>query len=91
MIAGRDRTEPDQWQVQVLARVLNRAQVVVHADGLDTADLRSAHLGCTDDVSVAVAEALSAAGPDASLCVLPEGPQTIAYVEPGSTPPRPGP
>jgi nickel-dependent lactate racemase len=91
MIAGRDRTEPDQWQVQVLARVLNRAQVVVHADGLDTADLRSAHLGCTDDVSVAVAEALSAAGPDASLCVLPEGPQTIAYVDDGSTPPRPGP
>jgi hypothetical protein len=27
-----------------------------------------------------VADALAAAGPDARLCVLPEGPQTIPYV-----------
>ncbi len=79
-IAGRDRTEPDQWQVQVLTRVLNRARVVVHSDHLGAADLRRAHLGSTDDVTAAVADALAAAGPSATLCVLPEGPQTIAYV-----------
>ena len=36
-IARPDRTVPDQWQVQVLARVLRRARVGVHASGLTDA------------------------------------------------------
>jgi len=80
MIAGRDHTEPDQWQVQVLARVLARAQVIVHSARLGAAELAAAHLGSTDDVSHAVSQALAQAGPGASLCVLPEGPQTIPYL-----------
>lgn len=78
-IAARSHTVPDQWQVQVLARVLCQARVIVGSDHLGPAELRSAHLGHTDDVSRAAAEALDDAGPDATLCVLPEGPQTIPY------------
>jgi hypothetical protein len=37
----------------------------------------------TADVAATVEEALAAAGPDARVCVLPEGPQTIPYVAPG--------
>jgi hypothetical protein len=33
------------------------------------------------DVSAAVVEALAAAGPHSTLCVLPQGPQTIPYVD----------
>lgn len=80
VIAARERTVPDQWQVQVLARVLVRAQVQVYSELADE-DLRSAHLGAATSVEDAVEAALAAAGPGATLCVLPEGPMTIAYVD----------
>lgn len=79
-ISARQETVPDQWQVQVLARVLARARVVVHTTFLDAADLATAHLGFAPDVATAVNDELARLGPDATVCVLPEGPQTIAYV-----------
>jgi len=79
-IAARPRTVPDQWQVQVLARVLSRARVGVHNATLSDADLRTAHLFAVPDISAAVDAELAAAGPDSRVCVLPEGPQTIPFV-----------
>ncbi len=79
-IAARERTVPDQWQVQVQAKVQVHADVVVRSSYLSAADLASAHLGHTDDVAATVHEALGRAGRDARVCVLPEGPQTIPYV-----------
>ena len=79
-ISARSETIADQWQVQVQAKIQVQAEVVVHSDYLDADALHSAHLGHSDDVSETVAAALDAAGPDARVCVLPEGPQTIPYV-----------
>jgi nickel-dependent lactate racemase len=79
-IAARERTVPDQWQVQVQAKVQSHADVVVRSSYLSAADLASAHLGHTEDVAETVLEALHRGGPDARVCVLPEGPQTIPYV-----------
>jgi nickel-dependent lactate racemase len=79
-IAARTETIPDQWQVQVQAKVQSLARVVVHTGFLSAADLGSAHLGHTEDVAATVEEALAEAGPDARVCVLPEGPQTIPFV-----------
>jgi nickel-dependent lactate racemase len=79
-IAGRAQTVPDQWQVQILARVLSSARVGVHTSGLSDDDLRSAHLFGVPDIARAVQAELEAAGPKARVCVLPEGPQTIPYV-----------
>ena len=79
-IGSRARTTPDQWQVQIQAQIQRRAQVLVHSDHLAPEDLRSAHLGHAPDVRRAVLDALEAAGPQARVCVLPEGPQTIPYV-----------
>ena len=80
-IEVRETTVPDQWQVQVQARVQEKARVVMHTATLSEADLASAHLGHTDDVTATIEEELRAMGPDARLCVLPEGPQTIPYLE----------
>src|SRR4051794_14343668 len=79
-IAARERTVPDQWQVQVQAKVQAHADVVVHSSFLSAVDLATAHLGHTEDVADTVREALDRAGPAARVCVLPEGPQTIPYV-----------
>jgi len=79
-ISARAVTVPDQWQVQIQARIQAACRVVMHTSYLSDAELATAHLSQTADVSEAVREALAAAGPDARLCVLPEGPQTIPYL-----------
>lgn len=79
-IAQRTQTVPDQWQVQILARVLSKARVGVHTATLSDDDLRSAHLFSVPDIAQAVQAELEAAGPQARVCVLPEGPQTIPFI-----------
>jgi nickel-dependent lactate racemase len=81
-IEARTTTVPDQWQVQILARVLARARVGVHTSALTDAQLRTAHLFAVPDIAAAVAAELAQAGPAARVCVLPEGPQTIPYLTP---------
>lgn len=75
-IAGRAATLPDQWQVQIQARVQSTTRVVMHTGHLSDAELAEAHLEQTDDIEACIA----AHGPHATVCVLPEGPQTIPYV-----------
>ena len=82
MINSAASTVPDQWQVQIQAQVQAKARVKVKASGLGSQALRAAHFEPIDDVALAVTEALRAAGPGATLCVLPRGPQTIPYVQP---------
>jgi hypothetical protein len=79
MIGSSSVMIPDQWQVQVLARILRHARVSVHADGLTDEQLAAAHLEPARDVGELVARLLRDR-PDARLCVLPLGPQTIPYV-----------
>ncbi len=79
-IEARPETVPDQWQVQVQAKVQSLARVVMHTSYLSDQALAAAHLEQTADIADTVAEALAAAGQDSRVCVLPEGPQTIPYV-----------
>jgi nickel-dependent lactate racemase len=71
---------PDQWQIQIQARIQADSRVVMHTSYLTDAELAAAHLEQTADVTDAVERALGAAGRNARICVLPEGPQTIPYV-----------
>jgi len=77
-IMSAPATIPDGWQVQVQARVQARSPVLLRS-GLDAATVRSAHLTPIDDVSDEVRRLLDRR-PGATVCVLPEGPQTIAYL-----------
>jgi nickel-dependent lactate racemase len=65
----------DQWQVQVLGRVLRRARVLMHSDGLTDDEIRQARLEPIDDVSAAIADL----APE-RVCVLPRGPMTVVSV-----------
>jgi nickel-dependent lactate racemase len=80
MIEAPGYSVPDAWQVQVQALIQARATVLVKASGLTPDALRAAHFAPVDDVALAVRDALASAGPDATLAVLPHGPQTIPYV-----------
>jgi nickel-dependent lactate racemase len=75
-IAQSNHVTPDQWQVQIQANIQDHARVVMHTEHLSDDELRSVHLEQTRDIAATVA----AEGASASVCVLPEGPQTIAYI-----------
>jgi len=80
MITAPGYSVPDQWQVQIQAQIQLKARVKIKTGGLDCAAVRSAHFDPIDDVAAAVTNAMRSAGRDATLCVLPHGPQTIPYV-----------
>jgi len=71
----------DQWQVQIQAQIQTKARVLVKADGLSRDQLRAAKFDPVGDVSESVKDALAAAGPNSTLCVLPQGPQTVPYLK----------
>jgi nickel-dependent lactate racemase len=81
MINAPGYAAADQWQVQIQAQVQMKANVLVKTSGLGADELRAAHFCPIEDVSAAVHAALARAGREATLCVLPQGPQTIPYVE----------
>jgi nickel-dependent lactate racemase len=80
MINAPGYSEPDQWQVQIQAQIQMKAKVFVKTRGLAPDAVRAAHFEPIDDVADAVCGALEAAGERATLCVLPQGPQTIPYL-----------
>jgi nickel-dependent lactate racemase len=72
---------PDQWQVQIQARIQQKARVYIHADGLSGAQITD----CLLEPCPRIEETLHALTGNAharraSVCVLPEGPVTIPYV-----------
>ena len=81
MICAPGYSVPDQWQVQIQAQIQIKARVLVKTAGLTPDAVRAAHFEPIDDVAAAVADAMRAAGPEATLCILPQGPQTIPYLQ----------
>ena len=73
--------EHDMWEAQLHAGVLARAAVHLYADGLSDTQIREMLLEPCHDIETTVNDLLCEFGPGASLCVLPEGPQTIPYLE----------
>lgn len=68
----------DQWQVQVQAMVQEKADVYVFSQGLGAQKITQALFLPVNDPSQALCELSDRYGK--RVCVLPEGPQVIAYV-----------
>ena len=80
MISAPGYSVPDQWQVQVQALIQTKAEVMVKTGGLRPEEVRAAHFTPIEDIAASVQETLRRAGPGSTLCVLPQGPQTIPYL-----------
>ena len=80
MINAPGYSRPDQWQVQIQAQILMKSKVLVKNGFMSDHEIRAAHFEPVHDVSKGVLAELSTAGPAATLCVLPQGPQTIPYL-----------
>lgn len=72
--------EHDQWQVQIQARIQLFADVYVYSHHLSDGQIRGALFEPCRDIPELVRELRAKYGTDASICVLPEGPQTIPYL-----------
>ena len=68
-------SEQDQWQVQIQAQIQRHADVYVYSETLSDEEIRAALLIPTNNVEAT----LSDLAPE-RLCVLPQGPLTIAYL-----------
>ena len=69
----RTATEPDQWEAQILARVLCRNRVVVVTRDCDHAMLRAMGLEAASSLPEALDLATKWTGPDSKIAVIPDG------------------
>ena len=81
-ITGGDAEQPDyfvmdQWQLEELAKVCRRAEVVYVSDGLSPAVLETLFVKSAATVEEAVAAALRKHGADARIAVVPKGPYVL--------------
>lgn len=73
----------DQWQVQVQAQIQAKADVYVFSDGLSDEQIEDALLRPSVDIEATLADLIARYGPNASICVLPEGPMTVPTIAGG--------
>ena len=71
----------DQWEVQLQAQILLRAEVYLHSSYLGPDQIRAAHLKPAENLQETIDECIGKRGDSARVCVLPQGPMTIPYVE----------
>lgn len=70
----------DQWEALLQARIQQVADIYVHSDYLPDEEIRSMLMEPCHDIEATLAQLMAKYGPDARLCVLPDGPQTIPYL-----------
>ena len=70
----------DQWEAQVQAQIQLKADVYVKTSYLSDEQIREALLLPCHSIEETLAQLLERYGPDATICVLPEGPQTVPYI-----------
>jgi len=73
----------DQWQAYIQALIEMHADVYVKNEHIPDDEIEAALLQPCHCVEDTVAQLLEKYGPDARICVLPQGPQTIPYVAQG--------
>ena len=80
ILARPGYSQPDQWQIQIQSNVQLRATVYVYSDGLTEAQIKRALLRPSRDIVKTIAGIGKDLGRAPTICVMPEGPQAIAYI-----------
>lgn len=70
----------DQWQLEIQAQILLNTDVFVYSDYLSDQEILDAHFQPCRDIEHTIERLIQRDGPQQTLCVLPDGPQTIPYV-----------
>ncbi len=70
----------DQWQVQIQAQILLKSKVYLYSDYLNDQDILTAGFNPVHDINTTIEEIVNELGEKPYICVLPEGPQTIPFI-----------
>lgn len=73
----RNETAPDQWEFQILARILNNYKVILVTDLGDPEMIRNMHLDHAYSFKEALERAFQLKGKDATIAVIPDGVSVI--------------
>lgn len=76
----RDSTIADQWQVQILARILCRCSVIMVTEDCDHDMLRAMGMEAVASLDGAIALARELVGEDAGIAVIPDGVSMVTEV-----------
>src|SRR5262245_40175190 len=79
-IMGKDYFVMDQWQLEELAKVVERCKVKVVSSGVPAETLKKCFVEPAASVEQAVADCLKEYGPKAKVAVIPKGPYVLPYV-----------
>jgi lactate racemase len=71
----------DQWQAQIQAQIQLKADVYVYSENLSDSQIREALLKPCRSIEETLKGLVAKFGPQARICILPEGPQTVPYVK----------
>jgi nickel-dependent lactate racemase len=69
----RNQTSPDQWQYQILARILKRFTVILVTNDCDHQMINAMGIKCASSPDEALAMAMEKLGRDASVAIIPDG------------------
>ncbi len=73
----RSDTVPDQWEFQILARILEKYTVIMVTDECDTNLIKNMHMKHTSSFDEALKMALDINGKDSKVVVIPDGVSVI--------------
>jgi nickel-dependent lactate racemase len=74
---GRNETAPDQWEFQILARVLDKYKVILVTDLCDPEMIKAMHMEHAYTFEEALLKAYELKGRDAKVTVIPDGVSVI--------------
>jgi nickel-dependent lactate racemase len=80
-IVENEHTLKDTWQIFFQALIQQKANVYIYSDKLDDETIKRALFNPVRDISKLTDELVSKTGLDTTICILPEGPQTIPYLK----------
>jgi nickel-dependent lactate racemase len=69
----REKTASDQWEFQILARILTKARVIIVTGECPPEMITSMHMEHAYGIQEALDKALKMKGPDAEISVIPDG------------------
>jgi nickel-dependent lactate racemase len=80
-IIRSSKTRQDQWQAQIQAQIQLKVDIYVYSENLDDNQIKNAMMTPCRNIENTVNELVLKYGKKARICILPEGPHTVPYLQ----------
>jgi nickel-dependent lactate racemase len=74
----QDQTRADQWEAQILARILSRFRVIMISEPDQASIIRGMHMDYASNLQEAIDRAIKLSGAEARIAVIPDGVSVIS-------------